>query len=151
MLAVVRIRGTVGVRREFEDTMKILRLKSPNNCVVVPDTPTYRGMVNKVKDYVTFGELDFETFLATMEKRGRLEGNKRLDEKSVKELEFETIEGLAKSIFEGKTTFKKIDGLIPVFKLTPPSGGFKSTKLHHPKGDLGYRGQAINELIKRMI
>ena len=35
--------------------------------------------------------------------------------------------------------------------LRPPKGGFKSLKEMYPKGDLGYRGQAINDLIKRMI
>lgn len=36
-------------------------------------------------------------------------------------------------------------------KLKPPKGGFKSLKEMYPKGDLGYRGEKINELIKRMI
>ena len=38
-----------------------------------------------------------------------------------------------------------------VVSLKPPKGGFKSLKQMYPKGDLGYRGQTINELIKRMI
>lgn len=36
-------------------------------------------------------------------------------------------------------------------KLKPPKGGFKSIKEMYPKGDLGYRGEKINELLKRMI
>ena len=36
------------------------------------------------------------------------------------------------------------------FSLKPPKGGFKSLKQMYPKGDLGYRGEKINELIKRM-
>ncbi len=35
--------------------------------------------------------------------------------------------------------------------LKPPKKGLKSLKHHYPKGDLGYRGAAINDLIKRMI
>jgi large subunit ribosomal protein L30 len=38
-----------------------------------------------------------------------------------------------------------------IVKLSPPRGGFKSLKKSYPKGDLGYRGSAINELIKRMM
>lgn len=35
--------------------------------------------------------------------------------------------------------------------LNPPKGGYKSIKKYYPKGALGYRGEAINDLIKRMI
>jgi len=41
--------------------------------------------------------------------------------------------------------------LSKVFKLNPPSHGLKSTKIHYPKGDLAYRGEKINDLLKRMI
>lgn len=37
------------------------------------------------------------------------------------------------------------------FGLKPPAKGLKAIKLNWPKGDLGYRGDAINELVKRMI
>lgn len=150
MLAVVRIRGNIGVRREFKDALKILRLRDMNNCVVVPDNPSNRGMMKKVRNYVTFGEINFESFLAMLGKRGRVKG-KRLDGNTVKETGYDSVEQLAKEIFEGKAKLKKVDSLEPVFRLTPPSGGFKSTRTHYPKGDLGYRGDAINDLIKRMI
>jgi len=35
-------------------------------------------------------------------------------------------------------------------RLHPPRGGFKATKLQFPKGDAGYRGEKINELILKM-
>jgi large subunit ribosomal protein L30 len=151
MFAVIRIRGRVGVRKEIEDTLKMLRLNAVNNCIVVPENPDYKGMIEKVKDFVTWGEIDFETFLAMVKKRGRLEGNKRLTEENVKELGFGSIEEMAKTVFEGKVKMKDISKLKPVFRLTPPSKGFKSIKEHYPKGDLGYRGKEINELLEKMI
>lgn len=151
MLAVVRIRGSVGVRKKFEDTMKMLRLNEQNTCAVVHDDPSYKGMIEEVKDYVTFGQINFDMFLAMLKKRGRLEGDKRLDEKNVKETGYDSIEKMAKEIFEGKVNIRRIPNMKPVFRLTPPSGGFKSIKEHYPKGDLGSRGEAINELLKRMI
>lgn len=151
MLAIVRIRGSVGVRKKIEDTMRMLRLDSQNRCVVVPDDPSYKGMVEKVKNYATFGKINFQTFLAMLKKRGRLEGNKRLDEKTVSETGYKNIEEMAKAIFEGEVNMRRIPKLKPSFKLTPPSGGFKSIKQHYPKGDLGNRGETINELLKRMI
>jgi len=51
----------------------------------------------------------------------------------------------------GKIKLKDLEKIEPVFRLTPPSKGFKSIKEHYPKGDLGYRGKEINELLKRMI
>jgi len=151
MLAIVRIRGSIGVRKKIEDTMRMLRLDAPNRCAVVPDDPSYKGMVEKVKDYATFGKINFETFLAMLKKRGRLEGNKRLDEKTIKETGYESVEQMAKEIFEGRVNIKRVPKLKPVFKLTPPAHGFKSTKQHYPKGDLGDRGEAINKLLERMI
>jgi len=35
--------------------------------------------------------------------------------------------------------------------LNNPRGGFKSLKKPYPKGAFGYRGEKINDLIKRMI
>ena len=35
--------------------------------------------------------------------------------------------------------------------LKPPRKGLKSIKKRWPKGDVGYRGAAINDLIKRML
>ena len=151
MLAVIRVRGSVNVWKKFKDTMKMLRLKAVNNCVVVPDNSSYRGMIMKVKDYVTFGEIDLETFIAMMKKRGRTEGDKRLDEKTIAATGFKTVEELTKAIFDGKVSITRVPSLKPVFRLTPPSKGFKSTKTQYPKGDLGYRGKDINKLIKRMI
>ncbi len=35
--------------------------------------------------------------------------------------------------------------------LKPPKGGLKSKKLRYPKGNLGYCGDKINDLVKRMM
>ena len=43
------------------------------------------------------------------------------------------------------------NGGVKTFRLQPPLKGFRSIKQHYPKGALGYRGAAINELIKRMV
>lgn len=151
MYAVIRIRGTVGVRKEIEDTLKMLRLNAVNNCVLLPETPDFKGLIEKVRDYVAYGNIDFETLFALIKKRLRLVGDKRLTEKNVKELGFESIEKLAKEIFDGKVKLKDIPKIKPVFRLTPPSKGHKSVKEYYPKGSLGNWGKEINELLKRMI
>ena len=152
MFAVIRLRGSSGVRGEIRDTLDMLRLKFVNNCVILPERDDYKGMVDKVKDYVTYGEIDKKTLVKMLEKRIRLWGNKRVDEKVLKEVtKFESFEKLADGLMSGKTELKNFKEVSPVFRLSPPSKGLKSIKEHYPKGDLGYRGEKINELIERMI
>lgn len=69
LIAVVRVRGSIGVMKEIKDTLNMLRLYNKNNCVVVPNTPAYLGMIKKVKDYVTWGEIDDKTLNLLKEKR----------------------------------------------------------------------------------
>lgn len=149
MFAVIRLTGSVGVPKKIKDTLKMLCLHAANNCVVIPETPSYKGMIEKVKDYVTYGEINLKTFTAMLKKRGRV-GNKRLTEEDVKAMGYKSIEELAKLILEGKVRMKDTE-LKRTFRLTPPKHGFKSIRQHWPKGDLGNRGDAINELIERMI
>ena len=152
MFAVIRIRGTVGVRREIEDTLKMLRLKAKHNCVLVPEKPDFLGMLQKVKDYVTWGEIDKETLVELLKKRLRARGERRVDENLLKELTgYDSFEKFAEDLLNQKVKLKDFENLKPVFRLTPPSKGFKNIKEHWPKGDLGYRGKEINELLRRMI
>jgi len=140
MLAVVRIRGLVGIKKGVSDTFKILRLNRKMHCVLLPESKGVKGVLQKVKDYCTFGEISDELLELLISKRGRKPGNKRLTEEEAREVTTKLKE-------EGK-----LKGIKPVFRLTPPSKGFKrSIKQHWPKGELGYRGEKINDLLKRMI
>lgn len=60
-IAVVRIRGVTGVKKDISDTLTMLNLHKKNFCAVVDDTPATRGMIFKVKDFVTYGMIDKET------------------------------------------------------------------------------------------
>ncbi len=141
MYAVIRIRGRLNVRKEIQDTLKMLRLNRKMHCVLIREEDSLKGMLKKVKDYVTWGEIDDETLKLLLERRGRKKGDVRLKKEEVKEI-FEKIKS------EGK--IPKV--LKPVFRLRPPSKGFKkSIKQPYPKGELGYRGKEINKLLKRMI
>ncbi len=152
MLVVIRIAGSVGARRKVEDTLKMLRLNYVNNCVLLEEKPEIKGMIEKCRNHITYGEVDKETLAALLKKRLRLAGNKRVDDKTLKEVaSFDSFENFATALIEGKTKIKNFERLQQTFRLTPPSKGFKSTKEHYPKGDLGYRGKEINELLNRMI
>jgi large subunit ribosomal protein L30 len=152
MFAVIRIRGKVGVRKEVEDTLQMLRLKAANNCVLLAETEDYRGMLNKVKDFVTWGEIKKETLEKMLEKRLRTEGDRRFDKKILKDVTgFDDYGKLADELIAGKIKLRDFEKVKSIFRLTPPSKGFKSIRDAYPKGDLGYRKEEINELIERMI
>lgn len=152
MLAVIRLRGKIGTKREIEDTLKMLRLEATNRCALVPAQPSFKGMLEKVRSYVTYGEIDMETLVALLKKRLRLRNERRVNEKNLKVLTgFDSFETLADSLLKGKVKLKQFKELQPYFRLTPPSKGFKSLKECWPEGDLGYRGKKINELLRRMI
>ena len=153
MLAVIRVRGRTGVRREISDTLKMLNLTRINHCVLIPETPSYKGMLQKVKDYVTWGEINKDTLEKLIRTRGRLYGDEPITDKYVKEkMGFENISALADAIVEGKVLYKDIPNVKPIFRLHPPLKGWEKTKRHFTEGGaLGYRGEKINELILRML
>jgi large subunit ribosomal protein L30 len=150
MLAVVRLRGHYNIRGKFDDTMDMIHLTKINSCVVLPEEPSYVGMVEKIKNQVTYGPIQPGVLAHLIKKRGRLAGDKRLTEKWLHEKGFKKWEDLANALIEGKTTVKTL-GLKPLFRLTPAAGGLKSTRVHYPRGDLGNRGEKINALLTRMI
>lgn len=61
MIAVVRVRGIVGLEHSVGNTLKSLRLYKRNYCTIVRDLPEIKGMITKAKDYITWGSLDEET------------------------------------------------------------------------------------------
>ncbi len=152
-IAVLRIRGNLNVRKENKDTLKMLRLFNKNYCIVIDNNANYVGMIKKVKDYVTWGEIDKETVELLLKIRGRLAGNKLLTEEYLKEKLNTSIKDFVNDFFDGKKSFKDIPGLKQFFRLAPPIKGFERGGIKKPfsmGGALGYRKDNINNLIKRM-
>jgi len=152
MFAVVRLRGSVGVRRDIEDTLKMMRLHRINHCVIIKDTPENRGMLQKVKDYVAFGEIEAEDLAMLLKNRGKLMGNVGLTDEYVSEhTPFKSIEEFAKAMVEGKAELKDLPELKPVFRLHPPRKGHRGIKRHYGYGgELGYHGKDISGLLYKM-
>ena len=152
-LAVLRLRGPVGLDKEREYVFKLMRLSRKHHAVLLEDSPSNLGSIKKVKDYATWGDVDINTISLLLGKRGKLEGGKKLSEDYVKEeLGYSSINELAEAIYGLNVQVNELSKLKPVFRLHPPKKGFHgSTKKPYPKGELGYRGKAINELIARMV
>lgn len=113
-IAIILIRGLKGLHPDIKDTLSMLNLRKRNVCVIVSGTPSIIGMINKIKNYVTFGEISEETIKLLHSKKG-----------------------------EAKH-----------YNLNSPRKGYgrKGIKKEFTSGGgLGNRGDAINDLIKRMI
>ena len=120
--AVILIRGRIGMSHDKKKTLDLLGLYRKNYCVIIPATREYEGMLRKVKDYVTWGEIKPEVEKKLIEKR------QEIDKKKNKPKKF--------------------------YRLAPPIGGFERKGIKKPYtigGALGYRGEAINDLIERML
>jgi large subunit ribosomal protein L30 len=149
MFAIVRLRGEVNTRPEIRDTLDMLRISRINHCVVVKEDPHYRGMIQKVKDYVAWGKIDEDTLALLLERRGRLSGNRRLTEQFLKEKGYGSAKELAAAVNSGTASLKDL-GVKPVFRLHPARKGLKSTKKTAMQGgDLGFR-EDMADLITKM-
>lgn len=139
-LAVIRVRGINSVRTRIEATLKTLMLYKNNYCCVLNDNSVNNGMLKKVKDYITWGEVDDETFNLLVDKRGEeFKGRVTDSKQKIKYNNFFVINN------------KKIK---KYFRLNAPRKGFGRKGIKQPfteGGALGYRGAVINDLIKRMI
>lgn len=153
-IAIVRIRGIIGLNNGVENAFKRLRLFRKNGCVVIDANKSYSGVLKKIKDYATWGEIDEETFKLLLLQRGKLPGNKQITEEYLKEKTKIDVDTFVKEFFELKKSLKDIPGLKNFFRLGMPKKGFERKGIKVPfsmGGALGYRKNNINDLIKRMI
>ena len=152
---VIRVRSDRTVERTIRETMEHLNLTRVNHAVLIPENDAYAGMLHKVKDFVTWGEVSAEAVTGLIRDRGRLIGDNPVTDADVKAAtDHKTIAAFAKAIASGDATTKDMETLKRVFRLHPPRGnkGWGGVKRHFTVGGaLGFRGDAIEELAARMI
>jgi len=155
LILAIRVRGQVRVSPQIEDTLDKLLLGRLHQARLLAVTSSLDGMITKSKDYITWGEPNEEVVEKLLRKRGRLPANGRLTDAYVKKnSSHSSIKALAKAIVSGKGKVSDVEGLKPVFRLTPPTKGYggKKRNLSVGMGGItGYRGEGINELAIRMI
>jgi large subunit ribosomal protein L30 len=137
MIAVIRISGLVEVPSEINETLSRMRLRKKYTSILIKDTPENQKLLQLVRNFVAYGNIDSETLKLLVEARGMpKEGRKIKVDEVVQEIEK-----------DGKSNLIK-----PFFRLHPPRKGIDS-KLHFPmrKGVLGDNKEKINDLIRRML
>jgi len=72
MICIIRIRGQVKLKKEIVETLHRLRLRRKYACVVL-EKPTKEqlGMLKKVKDFISYGEISDEVYKELVKKRGK--------------------------------------------------------------------------------
>jgi large subunit ribosomal protein L30 len=150
MQALVQIRGEVNQSQAVRDTLGMLNLHKVNHCVLVPETPTYRGMITKVNDWVAHGQPSAETVALLLRKRAEpAEGDAEVDEAWLAEhTEYESFEALAEALVAEETTLRE-QGLSPTLRLHPPRGGHRGIK--HPTKEGGQLGKHDSEDIDDLL
>ena len=121
-IAIIRIKGMIGLRKEVSETLHRLRLRKKYVCVVLENpTEAQLGMIKSVRNQVAYGEINDETYKQLKEMRGKKDPNNK---------------GQIK----------------PYFRLHPPRGGIDAKKhFGVKKGVLGDNKDKINDLIVRML
>ncbi|MCX8184267.1 MAG: 50S ribosomal protein L30 [Sulfolobales archaeon] len=155
LYAIVRIRGTVDIPRDVEYALRLLRLVRPFHTVIYSKSPSLDGVLEVVKDWITWGEIDKEVLKMLITKRGRLVGGRPISDEDIKKIfGMNSVNELVDALYEERIQWHHYDRYVkPIFRLHPPTGGFKrSTKKPYGSGgELGYRGHEINSFLTRLI
>ena len=153
-IVIIRVSGRTGIKKKIKDTLNMLRLYKKHNCVMVSNIQPYLGMLLKVKNHVTWGEIDEKTCQELLQKRGKLAKKKALTDEYLKDKIKSDFTTFTKDFMGFKKELKDVPGLKLFFKLKPPIGGFERKGIKQPfslGGVLGERKEKINELLERML
>ncbi len=79
MMIAIRIRGDVGLKTPVRETLNRLRLRRKYSCIVL-DKPTKEqmGMIEKMRNFVAYGEIDEATYKNLVEARGQKNSDGKL-------------------------------------------------------------------------
>ena len=131
----------------------MLHLVRNNHAVLIDNRPSFLGMLRMAQNFITWGEASKEIVNLLITEKGRLAGNKKLTDEHAKKAGYKSLDELLGAVSTCRVEYWKLPDVQPVFKLHPPSKGFrgKIKKSYGVGGELGYRGERINELISRMV
>ena len=150
MEALVQVRGEVNVPGDVQDTLGMLNLHAVNQCTLVPETDTYRGMITKVNDYVAHGEPSADVVATLIRRRAEPEeGSAEVtDEWLADNTDYADADELAAALIDEETTLRE-QGLAPSIRLHPPRGGHDGVK--HPTVESGQIGVHSTEDIDTLL
>lgn len=149
---VVRMKGTINVPHWAKKTLDLLHLDKRFRATIIPERDNTKGMLNKVKHYVSWQEIDAQTAKDLLEKKGRKEGYRKIATEDIAKLGFKSSEELAVSLADGSAVLSKLKPLKPWFALSPPLHGFKRStkKMYGEGGVLGNHKELLAQVRSMM-
>jgi len=160
LVFVVRIKGINKIDPKKRKTLQLLRLLQINNGVFVRLTKATVEMLKIVEPFIAYGYPNLKSVRELIYKRGYGKINKQrvpLTDNAIIEAEVGKfgvvcMEDIIHEIFTVGPNFKQVNNFLWPFKLSNPTGGFRTRKFKHfiEGGDLGNREDHINALIKQM-
>jgi len=157
---VVRIKGVSKIAPKPRKILQLLRLLQINNGVFVRVTKATQQMLRLVEPYITYGEPNLKSVRELIYKRGYGKVNKQripltdnaVIEQNLGKYDILCIEDLVHEIVSTGPNFKQVANFLWPFKLSNPTGGWRTRKFKHyvQGGDHGNREDNINKLIRQM-
>src|SRR5215467_11505281 len=95
------MKGTINVPHWANTTLDLLHLDKRFRATIIPEKDNTKGMLNKVKHYVSWQEIDVSTAKELIEKKARKDGYKKITSVDLEKLGFKTTDDLAKSLADG--------------------------------------------------
>ncbi|NCN86381.1 hypothetical protein GW932_00970 [archaeon] len=72
MIAAIRIRGQINLNKEVVETLSRLRLRKKYACVVLENpNEAQLGMIKKMRNFISYGEISKETYEKLVKERGK--------------------------------------------------------------------------------
>ncbi|RDA82726.1 hypothetical protein CP532_4519 [Ophiocordyceps camponoti-leonardi (nom. inval.)] len=160
LIFVVRIKGINKMPPKPRKTLQLLRLLQINNGVFIRVTKATTEMLKIVEPWVAYGYPNLKSIKELIYKRGYGKVNKQrialtdnaIIEENLGKHGIICMEDLIHEIYTVGPNFKQASNFLWPFKLSNPTGGFRTRKFKHfiEGGDLGNREEAINRLIRQM-
>jgi len=157
---VVRIKGINKIAPKPRKILQLLRLLQINNGVFIKLTKATSEMLRIVEPYIAYGEPNLKSVRELIYKRGYGKIDKQripltdnaLIEGALEKYGIISIEDLIHEIYTVGPNFKQASNFLWPFKLSNPTGGFRTRKFKHyvEGGDTGDRETYINQLIRQM-
>ncbi|KAF2277117.1 60S ribosomal protein L7 [Westerdykella ornata] len=160
LIFAIRIKGINKIDPKKRKTLQLLRLLQINNGVFIKVTKATTEMLKIVEPYIAYGYPSLKNVRELIYKRGYGKVDKQripltdneIIEKALGKLGIVSIEDLIHEIYTVGPNFKQASNFLWPFKLSNPTGGFRTRKFKHfvEGGDLGNREHHISALIKQM-
>ncbi|KAI5293956.1 60S ribosomal protein L7 [Ascosphaera acerosa] len=160
LVFVVRIKGINKIAPKPRKILQLLRLLQINNGVFIKLTKATSEMLTIIDPYVAYGYPNLKTVRELIYKRGYGKVNKQrialsdnqIIEDNLGKFGIVCMEDLIHEIYTVGPNFKQAANFLWPFKLSNPTGGFRTRKFKHfiQGGDTGNREEHINALVRQM-